>query len=97
MIKLSYGGFMGLFNRKRKENVSEKTVNDEELTDEQLEQITGGPNLDLAMQFLTEADYKLIEESTTTPEQARLMARDLAMKRYYEATSELLNYNVKRK
>lgn len=76
---------MGLFkNRNKKEEMYENQSFEDELTDEELENVTAGFNLDLMMQYLTNEDLTFIKETAQNERQMRELTRDLAYKRYYE-------------
>lgn len=81
---------MGLFkNRNKKEEMYENQSFEDELTDEELENVTAGFDLDFMMQFLTNEDLAFIKETAQNERQMRELTRDLAYKRYYEYNQNL--------
>lgn len=79
---------MGLFkNRNKKEEMYENQSFEDELTDEELENVTAFTaevNLNLMMRYLTNKDLTFIKETAQNERQMRELTRDLAYKRYYE-------------
>lgn len=86
---------MELFRSNKEETKNSEKFNDmddRELTDEELEQVVGGPNFNMMMQFLTAEDLDYINNITSPTDKERI-AKDLAAKRYYKY-SQNNEYNL---